>query len=55
MPASCGQYVWTRVSGGLLAIKVTTRPMNTGMVVSISATAKPAMNSPTRSHRTWRA
>ncbi len=46
MPTRIGQKSANSVSGLLAVISVTTRPMNTGMSESSSATAKPATNSP---------
>ena len=55
MPSSHGQAV-ARSSSGLLAVtSVTTLPMKTGIITSISATAKPTANRPMNSGFAWRA
>ena len=53
--ARIGQKVSNRCSGGLEVISVTTRPMNSGIRESSSATAKPAANSPPNRPLAWRA
>ena len=55
MPSSCGPASRSSVPGAWLEISVTTRPMKTGMVVSSTATRKPATNSAPTSQRAWRA
>ena len=50
-----GQNVANRFPGGLPVIKVTMRPMNTGISESSSATAKPAANRPANRLLAWRA
>ncbi len=42
-------------SGRVAVISVTTRPMNTGIIESSSATKKPATNRPMNSPFAWRA
>ena len=55
MPSRIGQNAANRVSGGLDVIRVTMRPMNTGISESSSASAKPAANSPANRPLAWRA
>jgi len=50
-----GQAVANRLSGGLVVIKVTMRPMKTGISESSSATAQPAANRPANRLLAWRA
>ena len=55
MPRRCGQNVANSSRGGVAVIKVTMRPMKTGMVESSSATTKPAANNATNRPFAWRA
>ncbi len=55
IPSRCGQNFANSSSGGLAVIKVTMRPMNTGMVESSSATTKPAANNAANRPFAWRA
>ena len=55
IPRRCGQNVANSWSGGVSVIRVTMRPMKTGMVESSSATTKPAANNATNRPFAWRA
>ncbi len=55
MPSSCGHESCNTEYGVRLDTIVTTRPTNTGIVVSSSATTKPAANSAATKPRAWRA
>src|SRR5262249_14683638 len=50
MPSSQGQQSVTSRSGGVLVTMVTTRPMNHGTALSLSATSNSTTNSATNSH-----
>ncbi len=53
MPSSIGQAFVRTSSGSVLVTSVTTLPMNTGMVISSSATTKPMANKPMNSPFAW--
>ena len=55
MPSSGGHESRSSEPGSWLETSVITRPTNTGIVVSISATIKPATKSATTRPRAWRA
>src|SRR5580700_1959336 len=55
MPTSHGQLSARKRSGGVLVTMVTTRPMNHGTELSLSATSISTMNKAANSHFAWRA
>jgi hypothetical protein len=55
MPSSGGHESCQREPGSWLETRVITRPTNTGIVVSISATTKPAAKRAATRPRAWRA
>ena len=55
MASSTGHEEASSSSGLLLLTSVTTFPMKTGIITSISATAKPAANSAVNGPFAWRA
>jgi hypothetical protein len=55
MPVSNGQCSANSASGFAAVTSVTMRPMNSGIMVSSSATQKPATNSAANSAFAWRA